>query len=216
MRFRTALLAIALIAAACGDDDAGTATTAAPTTQAATSQAPTTAAATTEAPTTTDAPTTTEAVTTTEDLGVVIAAMVEPYVGGYEGTWNNTTFGSEGDITGNLAFDAATQTITLDLDIGGFVFGAFDPEPETFVLSLADVVPGAGVVLTVPSETFGDLAVTLTADGLEFFGADVPDPGIASIRLTGPVTPGAFDLAYVIEFEGGGGAEGTVTLHQAG
>jgi len=115
MRFRFALIALVLIAAGCGDDDGGAVTTAPGTTAAATtSQAPTTAT-----PTTTAAPTTTtEAVTTTADPFAEIAALVADYEGGYEGTWNNTTFGSEGPIVGNLEFDPDSLTLTLDLDLG--------------------------------------------------------------------------------------------------
>jgi branched-chain amino acid transport system substrate-binding protein len=72
------LLAFALVAAACGDDDDTSATTAAPTTAAPTTAAPTTAAPTTAAPTTA-APTTTEPAGPPEPgpLGQVVVAPGE-------------------------------------------------------------------------------------------------------------------------------------------
>lgn len=66
-RLAIVLAVVALVAVACGSDDATTSTTAAPTTstQAVDTTAPTTLAPTTAAPTTTSASTTTEPTTTT-------------------------------------------------------------------------------------------------------------------------------------------------------
>jgi len=60
------------------------------------------------------------------------------------------------------------------------------------------------------------MTVSVTGDAIELFSADVPDPGIATILVSGSVTPAGFDLIYVIEFEGGGGAEGTATMAKTG
>jgi len=212
LKILIALIALVLMTAACGDD-AGTATTAAPPSSAAatTSQPPATAA-----PATTAAPTTTAAPATTADPLAEIGALLAQYTGAYEGTWNNTTFGSEGPIVGSIEFDAAALTLTMTVDLGGFVFGAFDPDPEVTVISLADLAVSPGGTMTITSATFGELVVSVTADGIEVFGADVPDPQIATILVTGPVTPEGFDLTYLIEFEDGGTAEGTATMHKSG
>ena len=213
MKIRSILIALVLIAAACGDDD-GAATTQAPTTTAA---AATTAPATTQAPATTAAPeTTAAATTTTEDPFAEIIALVTAYAGDYAGEWTNTTFGSTGAITGSLAFDEATLSVTLELDIDGFVFGAFDPDPETFVISLAEAAADPDNATMIESATFGTLRAVVTREGIEMFSDQVPEPGIASVLITGPITPEGFDLAYTIEFAGGGGAEGTATLTKAG
>ena len=157
-----------------------------------------------------------EAVTTTVDPLAEIAALAAQYEGGYEGTWHNTTFGSEGPIIGNLVFDVATLTVTLDVDLGGLVFGTSDPDRETIVVSLADVALGADGTVTITSATLGDLVVSVTEEGIELFGAEVPDPGIATVLVTGPMTTDGFELAYVIGFTGGGGAEGTATIRKTG
>jgi len=217
MKIRIALLALVLVAAACGDDDAATTTTAAPvTTEAATTTA---APVTTEAATTTTAaPVTTEAATTTADPLASLAAELDAYSGGFTGQWVNTTFGSEGPIEGMIDVDTEAMTLTITVDIGGFVFGAFDPDPETFTVSLSDITMTAdGISLGgLASEAFGAMELGFTDDGIDMFSDDVPDAGIASIRVTGPVAPEGADLTYVIEFEGGGGAEGTVHIESTG
>ena len=221
MKTRIALLALVLVAAACGDDDAATTTTAASiTTEAATTTAApvTTEAATTTAAPTTVAPTTTEAATTTADPLASLAVDLAEYSGGFTGKWVNTTFGSEGPIEGMIEVDADAMTLTITVDVGGFVFGAFDPDPEVFTVSLADVtVTAGGVTLDgMVSETFGGMDLGFTDDGIDMYSEDVPDAGIATIRVTGPVTPAGADLTYVIEFEGGGEAEGTVHMESTG
>lgn len=216
MKIRIALMALVLVAAACGDDDAGTATTAAPaTTEAATTTA---APVTTEAATTTAAPATTEAVTTTADPVAAMAAELAPYAGDFTGEWVNTTFGSEGPIEATIALDTEAMTLTITLDIGGFVFGAFDPDPETLSISLENITftPDGVALGGVVSDTFGELGLAFDSDGIDMYSGDVPDLGIATIQFTGPVTPEGADLAYVIEFEGGGGAEGTVHMARTG
>jgi hypothetical protein len=66
------------------------------------------------------------------------------------------------------------------------------------------------------SSTFGEMQVTVGDGGLEMYSDTVPDPGIATISVTGSFTPDGFELDYVIEFTGSGGAEGTVTVQKAG
>ncbi|MCB2224174.1 MAG: hypothetical protein KQH83_08370 [Actinobacteria bacterium] len=209
MRARILMCALALVAAGCGGDGADT--TEAPST--------TGAAATTAAPTTTEAATTTTAAatTTTEDPMAAVAAEVAPFEGGYTGTWNNTTFGSEGEFIAEVSYDAAAMEVAFTVDLGGFVFGASDPEPETFVVPLADLAAAAASgSMTIMSSTFGEMQVTVGDGGLEMYSDTVPDPGIATISVTGSFTPDGFELDYVIEFTGSGGAEGTVTVQKAG
>ncbi len=215
MKIRIALLLLVLVAAACGDDDAATTTAAPTTTEAATTTA---APVTTEAATTTAAPTTTEAATTTADPLASLAADLAEYSGDFTGQWVNTTFNTEGPIEGMIEVDAEAMTLTITIDIGGFVFGAFDPDPETFTISLTDItITADGITLGgVASESFGAMDLGFTDDGIDMYGDDVPDAGIATIRVTGPVTPEGADLTYVIEFEGGGSAEGTVHMERSG
>ena len=131
------------------------------------------------------------------------------FEGPFEGEWVNTTFGSTGPVTGSVDVDVEAGTVTIEADLGGFVFGAFDPESETITIDLAAIGDGP-VVIT--SATFGDLEAAVEDGQMVMSSTNVPDPGIASIVVTGTAMPGAIDLAYVIEFTGGGGAEGIVTV----
>jgi hypothetical protein len=202
------LVALVVLLAACGDDD--TATTAAPSTTAP-------APSTTEAPPTTTAPPTTAAETTTtvDPLASLAEAMIG-FTGTFSGEWHNTTFDSRGPITASIAFDAMAMAVILEVDLGGFVFGASDPDPEELAIQVADLDLGEGgaITATVTSATFGDLEIGFAGDVISVEGADVPGDRIATIAVTGNMTADGADLQYVLEFEGGGGAEGTATLER--
>jgi hypothetical protein len=160
------------------------------------------------------ATTTTEAMTTTTaDPMAAVYAEFEAYAGTYTGEWTNTTFGSTGSIEWGMTIDEGAGALVLDVDLGGNVFGAADPEPEQFTLPFADLAASMGET-TIESDTFGTLQATVGEDGtIEVRGDDVPGDRIASIVVTGSFTPDGGDLDYVIEFEGGGDpAEGTVTF----
>ena len=147
-----------------------------------------------------------------------MAAESAPYTGGFIGEWVSTTFGSDGPIEVAVELDAEAITLAISPDIGGFVFGAIDPDPETLSIALENITftPDGVALGGVVSETFGELGLAFNADGIDMYSGDVPDLGIATIQFTGPVTPEGADLAYVIEFEGGGGAEGTVHMARTG
>ena len=140
-RAATILVVLTLAVAACGGDDADepSAPDAGVTTTAgapSSSEAPAGTSAT-AAPQTTTAvaeTATTEAQTTTTAAALsgpdaFIAAAVD-FVGTYEGTWNNTTFGSSGSISINI-LEANTNAgfVLIETDLGGNVFGGEDPEP---------------------------------------------------------------------------------------
>jgi hypothetical protein len=211
MRIGSVLIALVLITAGCGGGDGGTTTAAAgPTTTRA-------SVATTAATTTTAAATTTMAVTTTtsDPLTLFVSGLAR-YSGSFEGEWVNTTFGSRGPIEASVTIDPETLTAGLRVDVGGFVFGSFDPDPETITVSLADVgLSGAGATLTgLTSATFGPVEITLAGDRVELVGGDVPDPAIVDIRMAGPLTEDGVEMSYVVGFPGGGSAEGTVTMER--
>lgn len=210
-KFAPVVLALALVAAACGDDAGSTTSTEAMDTSTTEAMTDTSEAMTT----TTEAMTTsTEAMTTTTaDPMAAMYAELEAYAGTYTGQWNNTTFGSDGSIEWSLSLDEESGAVVLGVDLGGFVFGASDPDPEEFSLPFADLIAGMGSA-TIDSATFGQLQVTVGEDGtIELRGDDVPGDRIASILITGTFTPDGGDLGYVVEFEDGGApAEGTATF----
>jgi branched-chain amino acid transport system substrate-binding protein len=170
------LLAFALVAAACGDDESAD-TTSAPTT--------TTAATTTAAPGTTDAPTTTAATTTTEasrppergPLGQVVVAPGEDIqirslqvisganaslgVPNQRGTeiaiedfgpiaGHNVTIGTPlDDLCSSDGGQAAAQTIVSDLS----VVGVIGTSCSSAAVAAMPLISAAGMVMISPSNT---------------------------------------------------------------
>ena len=87
-----------------------------------------------------------------------------------------------------------------------YASGQVDPDPQTFEMDLVTGPPyamrsGLLGVFTVEISTTGGF--TLTAD-------NVVAEGIASMTITRFMRLGSFKADYTIEFEGGGGAEGTI------
>ncbi|HSG79984.1 MAG TPA: hypothetical protein VLD62_10425, partial [Acidimicrobiia bacterium] len=160
----------------------------------------TAAATTTAAPTTT----TTAAPTTTADPAaaarVARISTAAALAGTWEGEWRNTTFGSDGPIDAEVTVNVEAAFALMTVDLGGFVFGADDPEPATIEFDL--VVPS-------PYETrfgvFGRVETDIAADGsFTMVAADVPGDRIASMVVEGQITPTSLTATYTIEFEGGG------------
>ena len=153
------LVAIIIAVAACGDDDAeqpsppdaGATTTAGITTTDATPsspEAPASTITTAAPPTTTTAGETTTTATALSGPDAFVAAAVD-FVGAYEGTWNNTTFGSTGSISIEvLEVNTGAGFVLVEIDLGGNVFGGEDPDP--FVIEIFK--DGGG--LTVGFSTF--------------------------------------------------------------
>lgn len=206
------IVILALAFSSCGDDDTGSETpapTSAPTTAAPSG---TTAAPATEAPpapttaapaattTTTAAPATTTTAPPATGSAAFIAAAIA-YVGSYEGEWNNTTFGSSGSIEVTIV-EANTEAgfVLVQIDLGGNVFGAADPDPftlEIFTNGPDDLESGFTSFLSASSFEIDENGMfTLTADAQ---GLGLP------IVIQGGVVDGGFAGTYTIE----GLAEGT-------
>lgn len=167
MRIRhTVLVLLFVAAAACGG---GNTSTTPPTT--------TTTATTVPSTTTTSVPS-----TTVDPIAARVAAA-SALAGEYTGTWSNTTFGSTGSVTAVVTVDATAGTVTIDLDLGGTVFGAADPDPTVITFDLAGGGPYSGA-----NEVFGEF--TLRTDGL-------PD----RLDLDAPSVPGLGGLALTVEIE---------------
>ena len=218
-RAATILVVLTLAVAACGDDaaeepsppDAGVTTTVAtsgsPDAPAGTSAtaAPQTTAAVAET-TTTAAETTTTTVAALSGPDAFIAAAVD-FVGTYEGTWNNTTFGSSGSISINiLEVNTIAGFVLFDTDLGGSVFGGEDPDP--FVTEIFKDAGG----LTVGFGTFF-ASSTFEIDETGHFTLIAGVAGLgAPLVIEGDVVDGGFEGTYSIE----GLAEGTWTAAPTG
>lgn len=127
----------------------------------------------------------------------------------YVGTWNNTTFGSFGDVFFDISVSPPNVTVTADFDGGVFGFG--DPPPL--------VVPGTldsggnATVAVTGDPFFGDVAGTLSALGVvDIDITNLPTTGptptgfnIFSTTLDGTFSGSVIDLDYVVIFNCGGG-----------
>lgn len=148
------------------------------------------------APTTTqgETPTTTEgeATTTTEDGVAARVAVAQEVAGEYEGTWNNTTFGSSGAAEAEIELEGTVVTVTLVL--GGNVFGGSAPDPVEFVFDLVQEPP-----YETTSDLFGETTISfeegdvigLTSDG-------IPSLGGMSLVVAGTITATEIDMTYSI------------------
>lgn len=143
--------------------------------------------------------------TATEDL----FALVEPYLGEWNGEWRNTTFGSSGAARATIeAQPDGTASFTVDLD--GFVFGALNPDPKTYTGSFT----ADGATFVAPDDPlFGDLTIQVSPDGeVTITGEMVPIQGIAQLDAVGSITPDEIALEYTVTFVGGDLAVGEMAL----
>jgi hypothetical protein len=131
--------------------------------------------------------------------------------GEWEGTWVNNTFSSSGAASLRIEVDpSGLATLTLDLD--GFVFGMFDPDPVVYTANFG----GGRIDFDVTNDpVFGDFLATGLSDGTVSIEAElIPIEGIASLTADGTFTPQQIRLAYTVEFFGGGDASGVVILNK--
>jgi hypothetical protein len=134
---------------------------------------------------------------------------VRAYLGEWSGEWRNITFGSSGAARATFVADEdGTAAFTIDLD--GYVFGAFDPDPMTYAGSFNS----DGAVFDIPEDPlFGDLTITVTTDGeVSIVGDLVPMEGIAQISATGTITAEEMHLDYIVTFSAGDPAIGEMNL----
>jgi hypothetical protein len=176
--------ALALTAAACGGDGAGTTTV------------PVTASPTTAAPTTTVDPT---------PYRLSLATI---FAGEWTGSWENATYGTTGPLAAAFAVDAEGFSATLTLDLGGEVFGGGDPAPFEMTIDLSAAPPYAAF-----SPVLGALILVMEVDGAFTLEApDVPATGISSFRASGRATSAGITLDYTASMDDGTEAVGTADL----
>ena len=210
--FLLALAAVlfVLIPGGCHDDNnvTGPAATSTPTSPpAATATAtPPAATATPTSPAATPTPTRTPTVTPTSPAAA--------FAGTYTGSWNNQTFMTTGSATLVNVINTSAQTFQSTLTLGGNVFGAGTPAPQTFSGSYAS---GS---FSQTSPLFGNVTINFPSAGV-FMGSatNVPNPNISRIDFNGTATSQTIMLNYTITFTpaaGGGTAVGTMTVNKTG
>lgn len=128
--------------------------------------------------------------------------------GTWPGSWQNTTFGSEGEISVSVEVKEE-GTATMTLDIGGAVFGLVDPDP----MRLSGYYTANLMTFTGSSDLFGNFMATVDRDGTIALSApEASAPGIASLVVNGQIDQETEALSgtYVVTFDGGGTAEGVI------
>ena len=203
MRVLARLAVAALLAAACNS----AVDTTEEELEAVTSTTTTTSLAITTTTTTTQPTTTT---TVIDPVELAVRALVRTW----SGSWDNTTFGSTGPVDLTITADGTVIEVTSDL--GGFVFGQGDPDPESYKFDLATLAGSAGEPVMMDSEVFGTLTMTATsATTIEIEALSVPAPGIATFRASTTVQAGVISGTYDIEFDSGDAAAGTFEIRAA-
>jgi len=218
-RMTAIAVGLVMIVAACGDDD-GTSSdpTSPPTTTTTTT---TTAAPTTAAPTTTTSTTTEVTITvptqppstTTADGGPSpeLLAASGFLAGDWTGMWTNTTYGSTGPIDVGVEVNTDAGFLIATVDLGGSVFGLGDPDPEIVEIDFFVDRPWP-----LSSALLGEFTFDIANDGsVRLEAPDVPGDGIASMTIEGRLGATGVSGTYRIEFEGGGGADGTFEVTKA-
>lgn len=132
------------------------------------------------------------------------------YGGTWEGNWFNTTFGSTGPIYMEIYINESNMTYMTYSDIGGNVFGGFDPPPTQGQGSFTNNTGVLSIVTQGP--ILGDVTLNLDTNTGEVSVEAVPGGAIATFSITGTATPQVMDLEYSLAFAGGGGAIGTIDL----
>lgn len=133
--------------------------------------------------------------------------------GDWEGEWRNLTFGSVGPIVATVTVNDDAGFLLANIDLGGFVFGAQDPDPAVIELDLV-----AGPPYERPGSLLGQTQTQIAADGsFTVTAPDVPGDRIASMVIEGQIGPDSFVATYTIEFEAGGDpAVGEVEVSKVG
>ncbi len=136
-------------------------------------------------------------------------ALVALFEGTYNGTWTNTTFGSTGPIKFEVKLDRTARTVTTTLTLGGNVFGAPAPPPETMTNKVDSALAGG----TTKSAIFGDLTVTLAGTTVTMKGTNLPSARASTFQATGTITnPSTLNFDYTVGLKDGTEAKGKISL----
>ena len=132
------------------------------------------------------------------------------FAGNWTGAWVNNTFSTTGPASLSVAVNTSAQTFQFTLALGGNVFGAGTPQPQT----LSGTYTGSGATLTGHSALLGDVTMSIGSNGaLSGQAVNVPNPQISRIDFAGTANPQTITLTYVIQFNTGGIATGVLTLN---
>jgi len=198
-----------LIDSRCDNDNNMTGPVATVTPVPATST-PTPVGTSTATPVLTSTPTPTRTVSPTPTPTSLAAA----FAGNYSGQWVNNTFSTTGSANLAVTVDTNAQTFQATLTLGGSVFGAGTPGPQT----LSGSYSSFGGTITQTTPLFGNVTLNINpmTGGITGNCTNLPNPNISRIDFTGTGTPQRITINYTITFTsagGGGTATGAMTLN---
>lgn len=128
--------------------------------------------------------------------------------GAHSGSWTNTTFGSQGNITIDLTVNPdGTAQMTLDVD--GIVFGLLDPDP----LVIGGTYDARAITFTGESDLFGPFTMRVGTDNsISMDAPSVAAVGIDRLEVRGTIdeASGLLEATYTVYFTGGGEAQGII------
>jgi hypothetical protein len=137
--------------------------------------------------------------------------QISKYAGRWTGTWNNTSFGSSGDI--DVTIEIMTDgTASLSLDVTGNALGA-GSMPQLVIVGYYD---SNGLFFMDPSSpVFGNLKIAIPPNG-QFISMQaelLPGATIAAVSATGMLNEDEITIEYAVNLTAGGNlALGTATL----
>lgn len=123
--------------------------------------------------------------------------------GKWTGSWENTTFGSQGSIRANVQAKPRNKLLLL-ADFGGNVFGCQDPTGAPVTLpkgSSKNSWNASGFRLSRQTKAFGKLTLTYNFKSKSFKGSGSAPPCNPSITFTidGKLTPSSFNATVEID-----------------
>ncbi len=129
--------------------------------------------------------------------------------GQWSGTWNNTTYGSSGNLAVTIAVNP-DGTASADVTLGGNILGVGSPSP----LHITGTYDNNGVTLGGKGlPIFGDLNVTIDTNGiLKMTASNLPVTAISQVSADGTVSSTEFQFTYTVTFANGSTANGTANL----
>ena len=134
------------------------------------------------------------------------AATIQDVAGVYEGTWNNTTFGSQG--AAHMTFVVRDPNIAVYIDMDGNVLGGADP-PQVVLFG---TLSGGNASFDQTVATYGHVVASIQGSDGSFSGnLDMISAYILSANATGTVANGALALDYSVMVLGAGTAVGTIS-----
>lgn len=142
-----------------------------------------------------------------------VVALAQQYDGYYEGTFTNTTFGTDGTTTLLLRVDPVGGSIEATSDFDGDVFGGGAKEVRQIKATIQLGDPTGAIV--TETKAFGKVTGIIDPNNsVVLTAADVPGAAVASFELSGKLRAdlNGFDATFHVVFEDGSTADGVLTV----